>query len=206
MTSPKALGQRVKGLRKARQLTLVQLSDISGVAVSTISKIENGALSPTLDKILRLASGLKLTIGQLIGEENLGNEKATPNSRFQPARMADGVKIDTPNYEYNYLCSELVNKRLVPIRAMIKASSIQEFGPLERHSGEEFLFVLEGEIEVHSEFYAPLSLSKGEGVYLDSSMGHAYVRKSETKAEIICICTERQNLSLQNVNSEPDVA
>nr|WP_325252127.1 XRE family transcriptional regulator [Amylibacter sp.] len=199
MTTPKALGQRVKSLRKSRQLTLAQLSDISGVAVSTISKIENGALSPTLDKILRLAGGLELTIGQLIGEETLGSETAAPNSRFQPARLADAVQIDTPNYEYNYLCSELINKRLVPIRATIKAGSLQEFGPLEQHGGEEFLFVLEGDIEVHSEFYAPLSLSKGEGVYLDSSMGHAYVNKTDTQAEVICICTERQSLNHQSV-------
>ena len=63
MTTSQALGQRVRMLRKTRQLTLHDLARISGVAVSTISKIENGALSPTLDKVSRLAEGFGLSIG-----------------------------------------------------------------------------------------------------------------------------------------------
>ncbi len=57
----------------------------------------------------------------------------------------------------------------------IRAHSAHEFGELVRHQGEEFIYVLEGRIEVHSEFYDPVALETGEGIYIDSSMGHAYV-------------------------------
>src|SRR3546814_8436462 len=53
--------------------------------------------------------------------------------------------------------------------------SASEFGELVHHQGEEFIYVLEGRIEVHSEFYDPVTLDVGEGIYIDSSMGHAYV-------------------------------
>jgi len=192
MTTSQALGQRVRMLRKTRQLTLHDLARISGVAVSTISKIENGALSPTLDKVSRLAEGFGLSIGQLIGDEETESDSRPPNSRFMKVGTGDGIQIDTENYEYNYLCSDIMNKRLIPIRARIKTGSLQKFGPLERHGGEEFLMVLEGSVEVHTEFYAPVRLSKGEGVYLDSSMGHAYLNVGDTDAEVICICTESQ--------------
>ena len=133
MTAAHELGARLRHLRKSRQLTLNALAKLSGVAVSTISKIENGALSPTLDKVLRLANGLELSIGQLIGEEQIEDDKRPPNSRFLPAREGEGIVIDTQNYEYRYLCAELTNKQMIPIHARIKASGLQEFGPLERH-------------------------------------------------------------------------
>ncbi|PWV97769.1 XRE family transcriptional regulator [Hoeflea marina] len=193
MSIKSQLGIRLKTLRKARTLTLMELAALSHVSASTISKIENGALSPTLDLILKLCEGLNVSISQLVSEsdETAGGSTA-PNGRFSPARRDEGVLIDTANYDYLYLCSELKNKRMVPIRARLKARSMQQFGPLFRHGGEEFLYVLEGAVEVHSEFYAPIALARGEGVYLDSTMGHAYLSTSDTDAEILCICTEAE--------------
>lgn len=192
MTTAAALGLRLRNLRNSRRLTLGQLAERSGVSPSTISKIENGVLSPTLDKVLRLADGLDISVNHLIGE---GDETGkVPNSRLQTSHTGEGIVIDTPNYEYRYLCSALKNKRMVPIRARIKAATVQEFGPLERHGGEEFLMVMEGSIEVHSEFYAPITLNRGESIYLDSTMGHAYVNTGPHDAEVICICTEPQRL------------
>jgi transcriptional regulator with XRE-family HTH domain len=190
MTTAQPLGARLRQLRKARHLTLSELGVLSGVSVSTISKIENGALSPTLDKVMRLAEGLELSIGELIGEGQGEAEKRPPNSRFLPSRLDDGIVIDTDNYEYRYLCAELTNKRMVPIRARMKSSDIKVFGRLERHDGEEFLYVLKGTVEVHSEFYAPVTLQAGESIYLDSTMGHAYLSNGTEEAEVLCICTD----------------
>ncbi len=190
MIPARKFGARLRHLRKERQLTLSTLASLSGVAISTISKIENDALSPTLDKVLRLSEGLELSVGQLIGDDNSDTDKPPPNSRFLPSRHGDGTVIDTDNYVYRYLCGELTNKRMVPILARIKASSIQDFGPLERHDGEEFLIVLEGEVEVHTEFYAPVTLKRGESIYLDSTMGHAYLNATGQDAEVVCVCTE----------------
>ncbi len=83
--------------------------------------------------------------------------------------------MNTANYEYHYLCPELRRKRMIPVLARIRARSLEEFGELVRHPGEEFVYVLSGRIEVHTEFYDPVTLGEGESIYLDSSMGHAYV-------------------------------
>ncbi len=64
---------------------------------------------------------------------------------------------------------------MIPVVARLRAHSLAEFGDLVRHPGEEFVFVLSGKIEVHTDFYDPVILSEGQSIYLDSTMGHAYV-------------------------------
>jgi mannose-6-phosphate isomerase-like protein (cupin superfamily) len=85
------------------------------------------------------------------------------------------IQVTTPNYDYHYLCPELRRKRMIPILTNIRAKTVEEFGDLVRHSGEEFIYVLKGRIEVHTEFYEPEVLGEGESIYLDSQMGHAYI-------------------------------
>src|SRR5258708_12452417 len=64
---------------------------------------------------------------------------------------------------------------MIPIITHIRAKSAEEFGALVHHSGEEYIYVLEGGIKVLTEFYDPVVLNVGESIYLDSNMGHAYV-------------------------------
>jgi uncharacterized cupin superfamily protein len=80
-------------------------------------------------------------------------------------------------------------KKFIPILTDVHARSIEEFGELVRHSGDEFIIVLEGEIEVHTTLYEPIVLSVGESIYLDSSMGHAYIARSKGSCRILGICS-----------------
>jgi len=68
---------------------------------------------------------------------------------------------------------------MVPIVAEVRARSLDEFGPLLRHGGEEYFLVTSGRVAVHTEFYAPEILGEGDGIYLDSTMGHAYLNAGE---------------------------
>ncbi|WP_243612578.1 helix-turn-helix domain-containing protein [Shimia aestuarii] len=193
MSYKSEVGQRLRVLRKSEQMTLAELAKRSQVSVSTISKIENGALSPTLDVILKLCDGLSVSISDLVsGSDTSKPRSSAPNSRFAPSYKGEGALISTPNYDYYYLCPDVKNKFIVPILARLKARDLKTFGELFRHGGEEFLYVLDGQVEVHSEHYAPITLSKGDSVYLDSQMAHGYLSTGEAQAEVLCICTEPQ--------------
>lgn len=63
---------------------------------------------------------------------------------------------------------------MAPVRAVVRAKSLAEFGTLVRHAGEEFSNVVRGQIAVHTEFYDPVVLSVGQSMYIDSTMGHGY--------------------------------
>lgn len=105
------------------------------------------------------------------------------------AVSADILKIETKNYDYRYLCTELRGKIMIPVISRVRSQTMEEFGELIRHAGEEFVYVLEGAIEVHSEFYDPITLHAGEYIYLDSEMGHGYlVTGGFEEATVLAVC------------------
>jgi mannose-6-phosphate isomerase-like protein (cupin superfamily) len=76
---------------------------------------------------------------------------------------------------------------MVPIIIDVQARSVDELGGLVRHSGEEYLYVLTGTMELHSDLYAPLPLAAGDSIYFDSGMAHGYVRTGES-CRVLSVC------------------
>ncbi len=172
--NPPTLGAVMRGIRARNGWTLKEMSAKSGIPVSTLSKVEHDRLTLSYDKLQQLSQRLSIRMSDLFAE---GAEDNMPRvtGRRSIATIDKAVRVTTDNYDYHYLCTDLRQKRMIPIITRIRAHSASEFGDLVRHQGEEFIYVLEGRIEVHSEFYDPVVLDEGQGIYLDSSMGHAYV-------------------------------
>jgi transcriptional regulator with XRE-family HTH domain len=198
------LGTVLRGIRTRNGWTLKEMSDQCGIPVSTLSKVEHDRLTLTYDKLQLLSRRLKIRMSDLFAE---GPEDNAPlvTGRRSIAHIDQAVRVVTDNYDYHYLCTDLRRKRMIPIIGRIRARSASEFGDLVRHQGEEFIYVLEGRIEVHSEFYDPVPLEQGQGIYLDSTMGHAYlVGEGCDEAVILAVCSSAdENLqdSLMNVHS-----
>lgn len=178
------LGSTIKRLRKANGWKLETLSKRSGIALSSLSKVENGILSLTYDRMLQVAAGFEISLPELLAEVDSQQRAA---ARVSWATKHSGDTIDSHAYTYRYLATDLRTKAMVPIVSEVKCRSLEEFGPLLEHHGEEFVCVLEGEIEVHTAYYEPRRLSRGEGVYIDSRMGHAYLKASNNRAVILSV-------------------
>ena len=187
-SSAPSLGERIRELRLARRWSLSELSQRSSIAVSTLSKVENGKLSLAYDRLLLMAAAFDLSLSDfLAAARNEVNSAAI--ARISWARRASGSVVETDAYVYHYLCTNLRVKRMVPILSQVKARSLAEFGRPLRHEGEEFVFAHRGRIEVHTEFYEPQILEEGEGVYIDSRMGHAYTNAGPGEAWILSVNT-----------------
>src|SRR5689334_13648876 len=184
------LGQCLKAARQARGLTLKQVAERTGLALSTLSKVENGLMSLTYDKLQQLTAGLQMEIAELFNPATNRSDRSRPvTARRSISRAGQGQIVDTKFYTYGYQCTDLIGKRMVPIMAEVRARSLEEFGPLLRHAGEEYFLVTSGSVAVHTEFYAPEILHEGDGIYLDSTMGHAYLNAGEEPAKGVCVCT-----------------
>lgn len=204
MADKKTLGGLIRLLRQRNGWTLRQMGEKVGIPLSTLAKVEQDKLSLTYDKLQQFSSRLGLTMTELLAQAEAppaGSTPAVVTARRSLATGGNSVQISTPNYDYEYLCADLREKRMVPIIARIRARDIAEFGEPLQHAGEEFVFVLEGTIEVHMQFYTPVTLTTGHGIYLDSSMGHAYVAKDCESAVVLAVCSsEDPNLTGDLIN------
>ncbi|MDA7827226.1 XRE family transcriptional regulator [Rhodobacteraceae bacterium] len=183
MAEPLDLGTRVRELRKARKWTLEQAAQQAGLARSTLSKIENGQMSPTYDALKKLAVGLDISVPQLFTPPIKGQI----NGRMAVTISGQGAAHATTTYEHELLAESLTKKQMLPYRARVRARKIEEFDGWVRHDGEEFLYVLTGVVRLYTEFYEPIDMRRGDSAYYDASMGHNVISISEEDATILWV-------------------
>ncbi len=179
------LARRVKALRRTANLTLKELSLRSKISVSALSKLENGQLSPTYENIIRLARGLDVDISALFSDD----VPTVVTGRRSITRQGMGVRVETVNYDYEMLCTDLARKQMVPLLARVKAKEKKEFGPLISHDGEEVIFVLSGRIVLYTEYYEPCLMEAGDSAYFDSTMPHGCVAQGVEDAMLFWVCS-----------------
>ena len=180
-------GAVLKEERLRRGWTLTEVSSRTGIPVWTLSRVENDKISLTYDKLARLSQGLEMDISRLFGGADTMQRGISGRRSITRARQ--GRAIDTDNYGHLYVAADLLNKTFIPVVAEIRAHSLEEFGELVRHPGEEFAYVLEGTVDLYTSLYAPVRLNVGDSIYFDSGMGHAYIAVGEGLCRVLSICT-----------------
>jgi transcriptional regulator with XRE-family HTH domain len=196
-TSVAKPGAALRAYRRKQGWTLAEVCQKTGLPVSTLSRIETDQISPTYDQLSKLSVGLCIDMAQLLSG-NMDDAKPLQTARRSVNRAGDGQILDTPMQSLRYLSVDLTNKQFAPIIGEIKAHSLEEAGEFHRHHGEEFIFVVSGELELHSESYTPLRLRPGDSVYFDSGMAHAYVAAGREPCNILSICTAPfENVAIQ---------
>lgn len=199
-------GAMLKALRLQKGWKLAEVSKRTGFTISALSKIENDKIALTYDKLARISRGLDVDIGVFFGRDDLPNAVALTTGRRSIIRAGEGRIIETQAYGHEYMASELLNKRFVPVVAEIHARSLEAFGEMIRHPGEEYAFVLEGIVELHTDIYAPVQLKTGDSIYFDSGMAHAYIAVGETPCRILSICSGDESQLITAYEKDPPVA
>lgn len=183
-----ALGQMVRDARKRLGWTLEETGRRAGIGRSTLSKIENNQTSPGFDIVRRLTTALNLETPQLFVQSGLSDI----SGRRDVTRKGEGERKATATYMHELLCNDLSSKAMLPYVSTITARDISEFENWIRHGGEEFMFVLSGDLMFHTEHYRPLAMSAGDSVYYDSDMGHCCVSIGEEDAKVLWVSLERR--------------
>jgi mannose-6-phosphate isomerase-like protein (cupin superfamily) len=113
-----------------------------------------------------------------------------------------GQVIETENYGHIYPAADFLNKHFVPVIAELHSRTLVEFGEMIHHPGEEYSYILEGTVEFHSELYAPLTLRKGDSIYFDSGMGHAYLAGETGPCRVLSICSGPESQLIEAVKRD----
>ncbi|WP_052401978.1 helix-turn-helix domain-containing protein [Muricoccus aerilatus] len=178
------VGRKLGDGRRAKQWTLAHLSEKSGVAVGTLSKVENGKSGASFDTVSRVARALGLRIDDLLSPTS----PRFATGRRVISKRGEGVRFGFNSYDYLVPCNELTRKAMVPLLMTICTREVLPPESWASHEGEEYIYVISGSIELHTEYYEPTRLDEGDSVYIDSTMRHAFASVGEADARILSVC------------------
>ncbi|MBN2045260.1 MAG: cupin domain-containing protein [Anaerolineales bacterium] len=173
-------------MRDEKNLSLRDLSEISGLSTNAISKIERGINSPTVASLHQLSSALGVHIAELF-RQDVQNVSVFVKANETTKVKGDGVVIES-------LGSGLPNQQLEPFTMIVESNRV-EFPELLSHSGEEFVYCLKGRLEY---FVGDLSfiLEPGDRLLFKASEPHGWKNIGEEPAEVILVLESDQSKPL----------
>jgi transcriptional regulator with XRE-family HTH domain len=184
-------GARLRFARKQFGWTLAYVAEQSGVSITTISRAERGQLALSYEKFSALGRALRMDLGTMFAQ---AGAKAVKLDRPVVTRAGEGVTYRGLAFSYQFLGTQAVGKQMSPILGTVHARSINGPQDYARHDGEEFVYILNGAVDVHFENGEIIHLERGDMLYFDSRIGHAYVTVSRQLARTIGACTSESNL------------
>lgn len=192
-------GKRLRAARIQFGWTLAQLSEMSNVSITTISRAERGQMALSYEKFFALGRALRMDMGAMFSE---AGATAKPFTGPVVTRSGEGVVYRGLSFSYEFLGTTAVGKQMSPILGTVHARCIDGPEDFVRHPGEEFVYVLTGSIEVRFDTGQVVLLEKGDSLYFDSSIGHAYVTVSRQLAKVVGVTSSESSMLRQARGAE----
>lgn len=175
------VGEMIHKIRKEKKMTLLELSNESGVALATLSRVENGKMTGTLESHMNICKALNIALPELY--KNLSPVNRAVEVQTKKART--DVFVHDKKSSSEMLASNVLTKKMMPI--LIKLSPGGATHNEETKAGiEKFIYVLEGKVEanVGEQKY---NLTKGDTLYFESSVPHHFKNIGTGESHLICV-------------------
>jgi transcriptional regulator with XRE-family HTH domain len=183
-TSDKVAAQ-TKTIRETRGLSLADLSERSGCSVELLESIESGQVAPSIAPLARVARALGVRLGTLMdGAEQHGPVVDRAHTRQVVARFADfRTQSGLGTAEYWGLALEKTDRHIEPFLLTLHPETTPQ---MSSHEGEEFLYVLSGEIEV-TYGQQQYSVGQSDSIYFDSVVAHSVRALGQSAAQVLSV-------------------
>jgi len=177
------VGEIVHKLRKSRKMTLLELSNESGVALATLSRMENGKMTGTLESHMRICKALEINLPDLY-RDLAASKKAV---ELRPGTPRADIFARDNKAVSEILASNFMNKKMMPVLIKIGKSG-RTHGEETRSGVERFVYVLEGKVEavIGENKY---SMVKGDTLYFESSLPHHFRNTGPGEARLLSVTT-----------------
>lgn len=179
------IGRKIRKLRKDGRLTLQDLSALSGLSKPLLSQIENDQVIPPIATLLKIAAGLKVGIHFFFAEEEDRQKFVLLRSSDLKSSSRRSGNDSPQNYLYHSLAPGMRQKSMEPFLVEFAAGEWDD-ALLYRHDGEEFIYLLAGELEFHYG-QETMILDPGDSIYYDSSEAHGYISLGSEKAKAVAV-------------------
>ena len=186
MSEKNKIGAKVKLVRENRKLSIEDVSERTNLSVEQIESIESGKLVPNLTPLIKLARVLGVRLGTFMDDdENLGPVVTKSADKKEVTRFSDRGNAVSSDLDFYTLAQNKAGRHMDPFIIDIFPSSEEEV-KLSTHEGEEFIYVLEGEVEIKygKDTY---HLSKGDSIYYESIVAHHVHSFGNENAKILAV-------------------
>jgi len=177
----KLIGEAIRLSRKAKKITLVELSRLTGVAQATLSRIETGVMQGTIDSHKKIAEALGVSLAELYSgidtrKQNIDNESQSARSSANYLSEKVRCEILTPSAPH---------KKMFPMHIRFEPKGEVTLEPLER-GVDKFIYCLTGKIQivVENDSY---ELQEGDSLYFDASLPHQFTNLAERESRLIVV-------------------
>ncbi|HEX3918961.1 MAG TPA: XRE family transcriptional regulator [Caulobacteraceae bacterium] len=185
MTDTERTGAAIRKLRLAKGRTLAELSLETGIPLSTLSRVELGQNALKYENLMRICRALDVDLQGLVARE--AETASLASGRRSVIRAGEGGALRVGPHAARLGAAELADRSLTPLTLEVVVTSLAEHGPLVSFSAEAHLTVLSGKVVLHNQFYTPLELAAGDGVYFDGRAGHALVTADPAGARVLLV-------------------
>lgn len=179
------IGELLHKLRKDRKMTLLDLSRRSGVALATLSRMENGIMTGTLKSHVNICRALDVSLPDLYKDLVSPSRQTELRSHKRSAELSPHDR----RVSSELLVSNSSSKKMVPSMEIIKyrGSSHPETA---RPGTEKFIYVIEGRLRavIDSEQY---DLVKGDTLYFEASAGHHFINSGSSEAKFLSVSSQQ---------------
>ncbi len=183
-TVPSDMGLRVKKARESQGLSIFDFYLKTNIDVDTLSQIEEGKVFPPLGTVIKLARALDLKMGYFIsGEEDKAWTIVRRDSRNVTSRY-NSSREKHYGYGYESLAPHKTDREMEPFLVTLEPSETEE--ERSTHEGQEFIFVLHGEMEVRLREETHI-LKAGDSIYYDSTVPHLVKCHSKEATKILAV-------------------
>ena len=167
------VGAKIKGIRETKNLTIEEISERSGLTAEQITSIENDQNLPSLGPLIKIARALGVRLGTFMDDnDDLGPVlcRAEERENHSSISFSNGATDARKHMEYHPLAPQKAGRHMEPFIIDIHPTDKHEY-QLSAHEGEEFIYVMEGYIELvyGKETY---TLNPGDSIYYDSIVKH----------------------------------
>jgi len=180
------VGGKIARIRESRRLSRAELAERSEVAESLLRQVEEGEILPSLAPLTKIARVLGVRMGTFLDDaEQVGPVVNRRGQVAQTVRFAGGFRPARGELDFHALALNKAGRHMEPFTIDVLPASEKDFEK-SSHEGEEFLYVLGGEIEL---FYGKdtYRLADGDSIYYDSIVPHHVHAAADAPARILAV-------------------
>ncbi len=180
------VGSRIRKIRESKSITLEQVAERSGLMLEQVGRIEEDKNLPSLAPLIRIARALGVRLGTFLDDnDSLGPVLCRKEDRPESISFSSGTANSHNYLNFFSLAQSKAGRHMEPFLIDIDSASDGGY-QLSTHEGEEFLYVLEGAIEVtygKNRFV----VRAGESIYYDSIVEHNVHAAERSRAKILAV-------------------